>query len=92
VSEKRQVPTFRLRLAGGADWVEGPVVAPDRLDAAEDLNGVHRLLQHHGGILVYEGEWVYVPLHAVNQVRRGRRWFALPWPLTDADEGQEGTV
>jgi hypothetical protein len=83
MSNKRQVPTFRVQVVDGGEWMEGPLVAPDRSDVAQNLSTVQRLLQAHGGVLIYAGEWVLLPLHSIRQVRRGRRMFLLPWPLED---------
>lgn len=92
MSEKRAVPIFRVGLAQAEDWLEGPVVAPDKSSYANHLSDVHHLFASHGAVLVYAGEWVLIPWHAVHQVRRGQRFFRLPWPLraegADQDLGE----
>lgn len=81
MSEKRNVPTFRVFVHHQADAMEGAVVSPDQAEVAESLPTLHHILRTHGAVLVYAGEWVYLPVHAIAQVRRGKGRFPLPWPL-----------
>lgn len=82
MSEKRNVPTFRLYLFEEADCLEGPVVSPDRQTLAENLTELHELFQTHGGLLIYSNQWIYVPLRGLRKAARGTERFSLPWPLT----------
>jgi hypothetical protein len=61
--------------------LEGPIVAPDETSVAEHLSAVHGILRQHGAMLLYAGQWVYVPNHAILKIERGGHRFALPWPL-----------
>ncbi|GMA48892.1 hypothetical protein GCM10025857_02490 [Alicyclobacillus contaminans] len=81
MSEKRQVPTFRLHLPEHAQPLEGPVVCPDRTEVATNLTTIHHILKAHDACLVYAGQWVYVPFHAIRKIERGAHRFQLPWPL-----------
>lgn len=83
MSEKRNVPTFRVRTSGVDGVLEGPVLAPDKSTVALSITDVHQILEPYHAILIHAGEWVYLPLHSVLEVRRGKNRFDLPWPLTD---------
>ncbi len=83
MSEKRQVPTFKLYLYGESEAFEGPVVSPTKDEVAVDMCKLHELLKAHKALLVYAGRWVYVPFHSVSRVERGASRFSLPWPLID---------
>lgn len=88
MSEKQQFPTHRVLPAGDHAWLEGPIVAPDKRRVARDLTDVHEILRADGAILVYAGEWMYLPAHAILRVQRGQRRVSLPWPLVTDEEPQ----
>lgn len=81
MSEKQNVPTFRISLTHLTDEFEGPVVSPDKQQFARDLPDVHQFLRLEQAILVHDKEWIYVPMSSVRLIRRGKRRFDLPWPL-----------
>lgn len=49
---------------------------------------VHGLLSTWRAILIYAGEWQYLPNHSVLRIRRGRTRFSLPWPLVQDVESE----
>ncbi len=81
MSEKRNVPTFRVNLQSGTQTIEGPIVSPDKQHVAENLSELHKMLTDYGACLVYAGQWRYVPFHSIETVLRGTERFSLPWPL-----------
>jgi hypothetical protein len=88
MSSKRSVPVLRLLVTGEQghpQWLEGPVVSPDKTTAATDLSTLHEILAVHGACLLYEKRWWYVARHAVHRAAGGGSRFDLPWPLGEAD-------
>jgi hypothetical protein len=83
VSEKRQVPTFKVYLTSSSTAMEGPIVDPLKREVATHLGEVHKILDAHRALLVYAQQWVYVPYHSIWRIERGAKRFDLPWPLTD---------
>ncbi len=83
MSEKRQVPTFKVYLTPSQTVLEGPIVDPLKHEVATHLGEVHKILDANRALLVYADKWVYVPNHSVLRIERGARRFSLPWPLTD---------
>lgn len=83
MSEKRSVPTFRMYMNGQSECLEGPVVSPDKRAVAGNISQVHEMVQSHQAVLVYAGQWIYIPLHSIHHVECGKNLFSLPWPLTD---------
>jgi hypothetical protein len=83
MSEKRNVPTFRVFATENEQPFEGPLTAPDRSRYAASLPDVHEILRSEGALLVYDLGWHYIPAHAVHHVDRGGSRFHLPWPLED---------
>jgi hypothetical protein len=83
LSEKRQVPTFKVYLNGEEGAFEGPVVSPTKDEVALDMRKLHDILHTHNALLVYARRWVYVPIHTVHRVERGASRFSIPWPLVD---------
>jgi len=89
MSAKRSVPTFRVYIyptAHGEEFLEGPIVSPDKSEVAHDLTELHRLLDQHGACLCYAKKWWYIPRPTLTRVCMGERRFDLPWPLTAEDE------
>jgi hypothetical protein len=81
MSEKRNVPTFRVFLTHCKEPLEGPIVSPDKQSVAKDLPEIHQILQQCQALLIYDSEWVYLPVHSVYMMRRGKHRFDLPLPL-----------
>lgn len=87
MSDKRSVPVLRLLVAGEQgepQWLEGPVVSPDKTATAVDLSALHAILAAHGACLLYEKRWWYLARHAIYRATNGAARFDLPWPLGDA--------
>ncbi|WP_245629996.1 hypothetical protein [Alicyclobacillus acidiphilus] len=81
VSEKLNIPTFEICLLNQAEGYDGAVVAPDKGSFASDFPDIDKIIRTHQALLVYDSKWHYVPFHQIREIVKGKRRFALPWPL-----------
>ena len=81
MSEKRNVPTFQIITQLQKDAFEGPIVSPNKQHVANDFPEVHEILNSQSALLVYDKQWLYLPLHSIIAIRKGKNRFSLPWPL-----------
>lgn len=81
MSEKLNIPTFEVFLVHGEEGYDGPIVAPDKASVANDFPDIDKIVRTHQALLIYDSKWHYVPLHQIREIVKGKRRFALPWPL-----------
>ncbi|MCY0876877.1 MAG: hypothetical protein OWT28_11495 [Firmicutes bacterium] len=92
MSTKRSVPTFRVYIyptAHGEEFLEGPIVSPDKSEVATTLTELHSMLDRFESCLCYAKKWWYIPRPTLTRVCMGERRFDLPWPLTADDERRQ---
>ncbi|QQE80964.1 hypothetical protein [Alicyclobacillus sp. SO9] len=83
MSNKQNVPTFQIHCSNVPDILEGPVVSCDKRTLVQDFLGLHQLLRQDGAVLIYSGQWQYIPALAIIRILKGKQRFSLPWPLID---------
>lgn len=81
MSDKINIPTFEVFLVNEADGLDGVIIAPNKLSFAGDLQDIDEIVRTHQAILVYDSKWHYIPFHQIHLITKGKRRFALPWPL-----------
>lgn len=81
MSDKLNIPTFEVFVLQQDEPFDGAVVAPDKLSFASDLPDIDKIVREHQAILIYDSKWYYIPFHQIRMITKGKRRFALPWPL-----------
>lgn len=81
VSDKLTIPTFEVYVLSQEECFDGAVVAPDKQSFASDMPDIDKIIQNHQALLVYDSTWRYIPFHQIRMITRGKRRFALAWPL-----------
>ncbi|MFB5191513.1 hypothetical protein [Alicyclobacillus fastidiosus] len=81
MSDKLNIPTFEVYVTDREEAYDGAVVAPDKQSFASDLPDIDKIVRAHQALLVYDSTWRYIPFHQVRLITKGKRRFALPWPL-----------
>ncbi|GMA55514.1 hypothetical protein C7445_102112 [Alicyclobacillus sacchari] len=81
MSDKLNIPTFEVYTSYQEERFDGAIVAPDKLSYASDFPDIDKIMLAHQAILLYDNKWYYIPFHQIRSITKGKRRFALPWPL-----------
>lgn len=81
MSDKINIPTFEVFVLNQEEGYDGAVVAPDKRSFASDLPDIDHIVRTHQALLIYDSKWRYIPFHQIRLITKGKRRFALPWPL-----------
>lgn len=81
MSDKINIPTFEVFTIDRDEPYDGAVVAPNKQSFASDMPDIDEIVRTHQALLIYDSKWHYIPFHQIRLVTKGKRRFALPWPL-----------